>query len=151
MEAVQTAWESDWFNTVDIVKPLVKEAGMVSRSLATAVLFCLVTLTLTSPAAAQAYAPVVMMSVTAPDGQVHQISAPESGLAVVTTRDGAEYGFRPTMQDDAGTQTVITIFRMQPSPSQLDAVTVKRGASPVATKSAPAFKVAVTGVNKATT
>ena len=124
---------------------------MVSRSLIAALLLGLVVLAPTAPAHAQAYAPQVMMSVTLPDGQVQQISAHESGLATLTTKDGTEYGFRPTMQDDRGLQTVITIFRMQPTAEAIGSAEVKLGASPTTVKSTPAFKVAVTRVNKATT
>jgi hypothetical protein len=52
-------------------------------------------------AAAQAYAPVVTMSVTLPDGRTQEVSAAESGLATVNLKDGTEYGFRPTIQDSA--------------------------------------------------
>lgn len=41
----------------------------------------------------------------------------ESGLATVTV-NGREYGFRPTMHDDAGMRMTITIFDMG-SPSEI--------------------------------
>src|SRR5688572_16657650 len=50
-------------------------------------------------AAAQTYAPVVTMSVTLPDGRTRELTAPESGLATVSLKDGTEYGFQPTIQD----------------------------------------------------
>ncbi len=50
--------------------------------------------------AAQTYAPIVTMSITLPDGQTRELTAPESGLAALTLKDGTEFGFRPTIQDD---------------------------------------------------
>ena len=50
--------------------------------------------------AAQTYAPIVTMSITLPDGQTQALTAPESGLATLTLKDGTEFGFRPTIQDD---------------------------------------------------
>jgi hypothetical protein len=61
--------------------------------------------------AAQAYRPAVRMSVTLPNGQTQDLSAPESGLAAVTVND-REYGFRPTMMDDRGARIVITLLDM---------------------------------------
>lgn len=99
---------------------------------------------------AQAYAPVVYMTVTLPDGQRQELSAPESGLALATLKDGSEYGFRPTMQDDRGSTTVVTIFKMSPSPAEIGAVEVKLGAGAVAAKSSPSFRIAVNRVGKTT-
>ncbi len=99
---------------------------------------------------AQAYAPMVHMTVTLPDGQSQELSAPESGLAQATLKDGTEYGFRPTMLDDRGSTTVVTIFKMSPSPAEIGAVEVKLGATAVASKTSPAFKIAVPRVGKTT-
>lgn len=99
---------------------------------------------------AQAYAPVVYMTVTLPDGQSRELSAPESGLAQATLKDGSEYGFRPTMQDDKGSTTVVTIFKMTPSSTEIGAVEVKLGAGAVASKTSPAFKIAVHRVGRTT-
>ena len=63
-------------------------------------------------AAAQSHAPVVTMSVTLPDGRTQELTAPESGLATVSLKDGTEYGFRPTIQDSTPwNRIVVTIFR----------------------------------------
>ena len=105
----------------------------------------------TGTPAAQLYAPVVSMVVTLPDGQTKELSAAESSLAHVTLKDGTEYAFRPTMNDDRGTTTVVTIFKMTPSTEQLGAVEVKLGAAAVTSKTTPAFKVAVPRVGKGTT
>ena len=35
-----------------------------------------------------------------PDGQTKELTAPESGVATLTLKDGTEFGFRPTIQDD---------------------------------------------------
>jgi hypothetical protein len=104
-----------------------------------------------APAMAQAYRPVVSMVVTMPDGQTTTLTAPESGLAETKLKDGTEYAFRPTMHDDKGTTTEVTIFKMSPSVQELGAVEVKLGAPAVASKTSPSFKVAVTGVAKSTT
>ncbi len=100
---------------------------------------------------AQAYAPLVSMVVTLPDGQTKDLSAHESGLAEVSLKDGTEYAFRPTMMDDKGSTTVVTIFKMTPSTEELGTVEVKLGAPAVASKTSPVFKIAVTRVNKGTT
>lgn len=123
---------------------------MVSRSIFCALVLSALTLT-PAVSRAQAYAPIVLMAVTTPDGQVHRLSVAESGLATVTTQDGTIYGFRPTMQDDRGSQTVVTIFKMEPTSEQVATLDVKLGAAPVAARMTPAFKVAVTGISKSTT
>jgi hypothetical protein len=48
-----------------------------------------------------------------PDGRIQEVTAAESGLATVTLKDGAEVGFRPTIQDSSQwNRIVVTIFRM---------------------------------------
>ena len=62
---------------------------------------------------AQPSAPVVTLSVTLTDGRTQELTAPESGLATVSLKDGTEYGFRPTIQDSMPwNRIVVTIFRM---------------------------------------
>ena len=111
-------------------------------------LFSLVTSTL---AAAQAYAPVVTMSVTLPDGRTQELTAPDSGLATVSLKDGTAYGFRPTIQDSMPwNRIVVTIFRMATttSPTQiLGEVELKRGGPAADSKTNPSFKVAVPKVS----
>jgi hypothetical protein len=81
---------------------------MVRCRLLLAFLFVLVS----RVAAAQAYAPVVTMTVTLPDGRTQKLTAPESGLATLWLKDDSEYGFRPTIQDSAPwNRIVITIFK----------------------------------------
>lgn len=110
--------------------------------------FILVTSTV---AAAQAYAPVVTMSVTLPDGRTHELTAPESGLATVSLKDGTEYGFRPTIQDSTPwNRIVVTIFRTATTnaPTQmLGEVELKRGGPAIDSKTTPTFKVAVPKVS----
>ena len=48
---------------------------------------------------AQAINPLVSMSITLPDGETKEVTAPESGLATITLKDGTEIGFRPTIQE----------------------------------------------------
>ena len=100
--------------------------------------------------AGQPSAPVVTMNVTLPDGRVEELKAAESGLATTQLKDGAEYGFRPTIQDSSPwNRIVVTVFRMATatSPTQvLGEVEVKRGGPAVDLKSSPSFKVAVPNV-----
>ena len=100
--------------------------------------------------AAQTYAPIVTMSITLPDGQTQALTAPESGLATLTLKDGTVFGFRPTIQDDRPwSKITVAVFKM-PTATQatqlLGEVDVKTGASAVSSKTTPIFKVAVTKV-----
>ena len=102
-------------------------------------------------AAAQPPAPVVTMSVTSPDGRTHELTAPESGLAMLTLKDDTEYEFRPTIQDSMPwNRIVVTIFRTATttSPTQiLGEVELKRGGPAVESKTNPTFTVAVPKVS----
>jgi hypothetical protein len=99
---------------------------------------------------AQTYAPIVTMNVTLPDGQTKELTAPESGLATVTLKDGAEFGFRPTIQDDRPwSKVTIAVFKMATATHAtelLGEVDVKTGAAAVPSKTTPGFKIAVTKV-----
>jgi len=100
----------------------------------------------------QAYRPVVAFSVTVPDGQTHELSAPEGGLATVTV-GGREYGFRPTMMDDLGERIVITAFDMGDSKSAVKVLgeADSKAGGPVVTIKAtatPSFRVKVGRVAK---
>ena len=96
---------------------------------------------------AASYAPVVTMSVTGPDGRLHELTAPESGLATVTLKDGTEYGFRPTIQDSSPwNRIVVTVFKMATADAptaSLGEVELRRGGPAVESKTSPAFRVAV--------
>ena len=87
--------------------------------------------------------PAVSMSVAGPSGTVHDLTTHESGLATLDV-NGHQYGFRPTMHDDAGARMTVTIFDMgegaQPV-RELAAVDVSGGGPAVASKSSPAFRV----------
>jgi hypothetical protein len=103
-----------------------------------------------SLAAAQPPNPVVTMNVTLPNGQVKELSAPESGLATVTLADGTEIGVRPTIQDaKPWTRVVVTFFKL-PTPTrstqEIGEVEAKTGGAAVQSKTTPSFKVAVTRV-----
>lgn len=104
--------------------------------------------------AAQAYSPIVTMSVTLPGGQTRELSAPESGLATVTLKDGIEVGFRPTIQDaKPWMRVVVTIFRMPTAshPTQEPGdVELKTGAAAVPSKTAPVFRIGVPRVSPPT-
>jgi hypothetical protein len=99
---------------------------------------------------AQAHHPIVTMSVTPQGGQATTLTAPDSGVATLKMKDGTEIGFRPTIQDSRPwNQITITIVRMptEKQPTQeLGRVDVKKGASPVESKTTPAFRIAVTSV-----
>ncbi len=99
---------------------------------------------------AQAHRPIVHMSVTLPDGQTASLNAPESGLAKATTKDGTEYGFRPTIQDDKWTRVIVTVFRMATTKApteELGEVELKTGGPALQTKTKPVFKIAVVKVD----
>ena len=102
-------------------------------------------------AAAQAYAPVVTMTVALPDGRTQELTAPESGLATILLKDGTEYEFRPTIEDSAPWNRIVaTIFRAATTnaPTQIvGAVELTRGEPAVDSKTTPSFRVAVPKVS----
>ena len=91
------------------------------------------------------------MNVTTPDGRTQELTAPESSVARLTLKDGTEYEFRPTIQDSSPwNRIIVTIFKGATSTTPTTAlgeVEVKRGGPPVASKTNPAFKVAVIKVS----
>src|SRR4030095_6316108 len=105
-------------------------------------------------AAAQAYAPVVTMSVALPDGGAQELTAPESGLATLTLKDGTEYGVRPTIQDSAPwNRIVVTIFKSATTSSPttvLGEIELRRGGPAMDSKTNPSFKVSVPKVSAPT-
>jgi hypothetical protein len=111
------------------------------------------TMLLTASLAAAQPNPVVRMTVTTSDGQPHELSAPESGLATLSLRDGTEIGVRPTIVDSKPwTRVIVTFFKMPTSSDageEIGAVEVKTGAPAVQAKTSPAFRVAVNGVSEA--
>lgn len=106
-------------------------------------------------AAAQAHAPIVMMSVSTPAGGKYELSAAESGLATLTLKDGTEYGFRPTIQDSSPwNRIVVTIFRSATASAPttvLGEIELRRGGPTVDSKTNPSFKVSVPKVSAPTT
>ena len=108
---------------------------------AAAVLFTMLAI---SPAHSQTYAPMVTMSVTAPDGQSQEISARDSSVAVLKLKDGTEYQLRPTVIDEPFTKATIAIFKSDSTP--LGEVQVAKGAAAVTTKTTPSFKIAITSI-----
>jgi len=116
--------------------------------------FVFATFLVGSVAAAQVN-PVVKMSVSLPDGQTKELSAPESGMATVTLKDGTEVGIRPTILDSKPwTRVVLTFFKTatEAHPSEeIGSVEVKTGAAAVPSKTTPLFKVAVTSVTEPAT
>jgi hypothetical protein len=94
--------------------------------------------------------PIVKMTVTLPDGQTRELSAPESGLATFTLKDATEIGVRPTILDSKPwTRVVLTFFRMPTAThasEEIGEVEVKTGGPAVQAKTSPTFKAAVTAV-----
>jgi hypothetical protein len=116
--------------------------------------FVLVAVMLSTVAAAQAYAPIVTMVVTMPDGRTQELTAAESGLATLTLKDGTEYGFRPTIQDSAPwNRIIVTIFRSATTTAPttvLGEVELRRGGAAMDSKTNPSFKVSVPKVSAPT-
>jgi len=95
---------------------------------------------------AQTYAPTVTMTVTAPDGQVQELSARESGVATLKLKDGTTYELRPTVHDEPFTKVTIAIFKSATTTSAtslLGEVEATKGGAAVTSKTNPAFKIAV--------
>jgi hypothetical protein len=101
--------------------------------------------------AAQGTAPIVTMQVTLPDGGTQELTAPESGLATLTAKDGIEYGFRPTIQDSSPwNRIVVTVFRIgsrDVPTTALGEIEVRRGGPTVESNTNPPFKVSVPTVS----
>ena len=116
--------------------------------------FVLVAVMLSTVAAAQAYAPIVTMVVTMPDGRTQELTAAESGLATLKLKDGTEYGFRPTIQDSAPwNRIIVTIFRSATTTAPttvLGEVELRRGGAAMDSKTNPSFKVSVPKVSAPT-
>jgi hypothetical protein len=104
-------------------------------------------------AAAQAYAPVVTMSVTTPDGRTHEVTAGESGLAMLTLKDGTEYGFRPTIQDSSpwNRRDALQSATANAPTTVVGEIELRRGGPAVDSKTDPSFKVSVLKVSAPTT
>ena len=112
--------------------------------------YLLVTLFAGVGVVAQPNNPIVHLSITLPDGERKAVSAPESGLARITLKDGTEIEFRPTIQDSKPwTRVIVTIFKAATAThptEQLGDVDVKTGGPAVSSKTTPAFRIAVTSV-----
>ena len=95
-------------------------------------------------------APIVTMAISLPDGRTQDFTTHEGGVVTVTSKDGAEYGFRPTIQDShPWTQVTVSIFRMATanSPTELlGDVQLKTGGDALASQTKPSFKIRVTKV-----
>ena len=96
---------------------------------------------------AQTYSPLVTMSVTAPDGQTQDISARDSAVAILKTKDGTEYQFRPTVRDEPFSKVTVAIFTADST--AIGEVQVVKGAAAVDSKTKPAFKIAVKSIELA--
>ena len=98
---------------------------------------------------AQTYAPTVKMTITAPSGEVREVSARDSEVATVTFKDGSVYEVRPTVHDEPFTRVTVSIFKpatATAATSLVGEVDVVKGAPAIAMKTTPAFKIAVRGI-----
>ncbi len=109
-------------------------------------------LTIRAAAAADIYSPTVTISVTTPDGKTQELPVRESEVGMLKVGN-TEYKFRPTILDSKPwNQVVVTIFKgaTAQAPDQvLGEVELKTGGPAVASKTSPAFKIAVTKVTAA--
>src|ERR1043165_8344258 len=75
--------------------------------------------------------PIVKMKVTLPDGETKELSAPESGIATFSLKDGTEIGVRPTIVDSKPwTRVIVTFFKMPTtthSSQEIGAIETKTG------------------------
>jgi hypothetical protein len=119
------------------------------------ILVVLLVLALHGAAASQPFAPIVDMRVISADGQAHDLTVPESGVATVTLKDGTEYGFRPTIHDSSPwNRIVVTIFKSGTAETPtaiLGQVELKRGGPAVDSGTQPTFKVAIPKVSPSRT
>ena len=96
--------------------------------------------------------PMVKMHVTLPDGQTTDVSAPESGLAMVTLKDGTSIGIRPTILDSKPwSRVVLTFFKTATATSageELASIEARTGGPAVQAKMSPVLKIAVTSVTE---
>ena len=97
-----------------------------------------------TPLLAQTYSPIVTMTVTAPDGTTQEVAARESGVGTLKLKDGTEYLFRPTVQDEPFSKVTIAIFKSDST--SVGEVQVTKGATAVATKTTRSFKIAVKSI-----
>jgi hypothetical protein len=121
---------------------------MMTRSV---VLFALL-LSVPGSVSAQTYAPVVTMRVTIPDGSTREISARESGVAMVTLKDGSVYEFRPTIHDEPFSKVTVSIFKAATATQSTVSVgdlQATRGGPAVDSKSKPNFRVAILNIEGA--
>ena len=99
---------------------------------------------------AQAYAPLVTMRVTTPDGTTQDISARESSVATLTLKDGRVYEFRPTIHDEPFSTVTVSIFKAATateSTASVGELQAKKGGRAVDSKSTPNFKVAIVSIS----
>jgi hypothetical protein len=109
--------------------------------LSAAVVFTMLAVT---PTYSQTYAPLVTMSVTTPDGQTQDVTAAESSTATLKLKDGSEYLLRPTVLDEPFSKVTVAIFKSDSTP--VGEVQVVKGKPAVDSKTTPAFKIAVKGI-----
>ena len=93
---------------------------------------------------AQAYAPMVSLSVTLPDHEARSFTVRGGGLATATLKDGSVWGFRPTILDSRPwTKVLVTVFRLGHSESEAGEVSLRTGGGAVESKTTPEFRISV--------
>ena len=96
---------------------------------------------------AQTYSPTVTMTITAPDGSTQDVVARDSTVGTMKLKDGTEYQFRPTVIDEPFSKVNIGIFKADSTP--VGEVQATKGASAVASKTTPSFRIAIKSIELA--
>ena len=107
-------------------------------------LLALAIISVATISSAQTYSPTVTMTITAPDGTTQDVIARESNVGTLKLKDGSEYQFRPTVQDEPFSKVTVAIFKADSTP--IGEVQVTKGAAAVTSKTAPSFKIAVKSI-----
>jgi hypothetical protein len=108
---------------------------------------CVVVILVGAALRAQPGHPLVTMTVESGGEKPRELTARDSGLATLKLKSGAEFGFRPIVQDSKPwSKVTVTIFKMDPSVEVLGEVSLETGKPAVASKTKPAFRIAVTKI-----
>jgi hypothetical protein len=108
------------------------------------ILFILAMISAATISNAQTYSPTVTMTITAPDGTTQDVVARDSSVGTLKLKDGSEYQFRPTVQDEPFTKVTVAIFKADSTP--VGEVQATKGAAAVTSKTTPSFKIAVKSI-----
>ena len=95
-------------------------------------------------ASAQTYAPIVTLTITAPDGQTQDVVAKDSNAGTLKLKDGTEYMFAVTVVDEPFSKVNVQIVKDW---ERLGEVQVVKGKPAVDSKTKPAFKIAIKSID----